>query len=534
MKQLLATAVLVAALSTGSSAQARTLADLHQQLSSELQVLRSRIETSTGSSSEVWLRLSLEAESVVKRARDPALRPLRCLALVKQATCLRLAGELEGCEARLREAEKLADRVEHPATRPAILVEVYVDRALLCRARNDRNGAVAAFRDSLVARIELAETQLDARTFSGLLQGEQDLSGELIYCGRHEEALPHVQSGLRHLDRLEHRFAGNPDLDPESWRSLFLSRLVEIHLLADRGPEALQACGRALIATPGDGNLESRRDLLLTAARLTSELGQPAAALPIWAEAERISRALPLDEARRIALVRDHAKTLDVLGRDEEALAMRSALLLDWPDDSEPASVDRAHIALDIARAQLRRGMAQQALDELESSAPDLPDTLATEHALLTAEALLALGRSEEARDRFSELAGVDDTASSEVRVRARDGLARSLLMLGDVDAARGSLERACAGLAGLELGPEVSLPIRSRLAALLLRTDNDPAGSITLLETLVGDLEEQRRRARTPPSQRSSAPRPTRASCTSPLTTWSTPVQERCSRNSC
>jgi tetratricopeptide (TPR) repeat protein len=235
--------------------------------------------------------------------------------------------------------------------------------------------------------------------------------------------------------------------------------------------------------------------LRLFRALLLEEQGLEAEAL---AELERLHAALPADAEVGLSLAR-------LLAADERAAEAEQLLRellgkLDRAGEAEAAMADRARLELAQIVAEQRRWEEVLALVEDLSPATTEP-ALRTAGVLLRTDALVGLGRAEEALGGLAPAAGLSSQAIHGKRAEVLLGLGREreaaqeLARLGDDDEARrraadvyqraGRHDRAVPLLEQLVGAEPASNELRFRLAAAYERSGQRPAAVDAFRELL-------------------------------------------------
>jgi tetratricopeptide (TPR) repeat protein len=201
--------------------------------------------------------------------------------------------------------------------------------------------------------------------------------------------------------------------------------------------ESIRALGQIYMSL---GRYRQALETLRSAGNRSSDLPQQA---QIQTDLYNDFRALFLDGGadgwepiQAVALWRDFASTVPIPGADGDMMVRKMARrlvdvdllsqaadLLKWQVDNRLDGVAKAQVATDLAGIYLMNRQPEQALDAINSSRTTiLPTAMNTERRALTARALIALGRT----DQALEIIGTDkspesDDLRAEVAWKAQD-----------------------------------------------------------------------------------------------------------------
>jgi tetratricopeptide (TPR) repeat protein len=189
--------------------------------------------------------------------------------------------------------------------------------------------------------------------------------------------------------------------------------------------ESIRALGQIYMSV---GRYRQALETLRSAGSRASDMPQQAA---IQTDLYNDFRALFLDGGadgwepiQAVALWRDFANTVNVPGADGDMMVRKmarrlvdvdllsqAAELLKWQVENRLDGVAKAQVSTDLAGIYLMNRQPEQALDAINSSRTTvLPNAMNTERRALTARALIALGRT----DQALEIIGTDKSADAD------------------------------------------------------------------------------------------------------------------------
>ena len=339
-------------------------------------------------------------------------------------------GDLDTAEARFRDYQRVSlELVEAEPDNEAWRLEVgyaYTNLAAVRLERRDTAGALEALRASIEIKRRLAEAAPhDVERRESLANSLSWLAETLDGTGDQAEALRTVETALEiYIDLAE-----RDPRDMEAQQKLSITHNRAAHLLerTGRDDDALRhleadiAIARKLVAHDPN-NADWRRGLAVS----QSTVGR------LLARRGRVDEGLALLGAARAAL---------------EELVVLEPSQLEW-------QLDLAQVLQSTARTEIATGHATSALERVAHSTARIASLAATSPlefetrrigasaAVVRGEALLALGRANEARESW--LAGLQAVEALEPAQPSIDTIemrARLLLLLGRVDEARAALE---------------------------------------------------------------------------------------------